>query len=81
MPSAGRCSDGLLQLLAADLAGARLQQQVVAAVADQHGVVELLVRDGQLQVAAVLTEHVATVPERRHTHTGQLADTGTAGDL
>lgn len=59
--SAGSCGDGLLQLLAANLAGARLQQQVVAGVAHQHGVVQLLVRDGQLQVAAVFAEHVTAV--------------------
>lgn len=59
--SAGGRGDGLLQLLAADLAGARLQQQVVAGVAHQHGVVQLLVRDGQLQVAAVFAEHVTAV--------------------
>lgn len=46
--SAGGRGDGLLQLLAANLTGARLQQQVVAGVADQHGVVELLVWDGKL---------------------------------
>lgn len=61
--SAGCRGDGLLQLLAADLAGPGHQQQVVTGVADQNRVVELLVRDGQLQVAAVFTEHVPTVPE------------------
>lgn len=60
--SAGGRGDGLLQLLAADLTGARLQEQVVAGVADQHGVVELLVGDGQLQVTAVFAEDVAAVP-------------------
>lgn len=64
-PSAGGCGDGLLKLLAADLTGARLQEQVVAVVADQHWIVQLLVWDGQLQVTAVFTEHIATVPERR----------------
>lgn len=61
--SAGGCGDGLLELLAADLAGAGLQEQVVAGVADQHRVIKLLVWDGQLQVTTVFTEHVATVPE------------------
>lgn len=61
--SAGGCGDGLLELLAADLAGARLQELVVAGVADQHRVVQLLVRDGQLQMTTVFTEHIATVPD------------------
>lgn len=61
--SAGGCGDGLLELLAADLAGAGLQEQVVAGVADQHRVVQLLVWDGQLQMTTVFTEHIATVPE------------------
>lgn len=60
--SAGGCRNGLLELLAADLAGAGLQEQIVAGVADQHGVVQLLVWDGQLQVTTVFTEHIATVP-------------------
>lgn len=61
--SAGGCGDGLLELLAADLASARLQELVVAGVADQHRVVQLLVRDGQLQMTTVFTEHIATVPD------------------
>lgn len=61
--SAGGCGDGLLELLAADLAGAGLQEQVVAGVADQHRVIQLLVWDGQLQMTTVFTEHIATVPE------------------
>lgn len=61
--SAGGCGDGLLELLAADLAGAGLQEQVVAGVADQHRVIQLLVRDGQLQMTTVFTEHIATVPD------------------
>lgn len=61
--SAGGCGDGLLELLAADLAGAGLEEQVVAGVADQHRVIQLLVWDGQLQVTTVFTEHIATVPE------------------
>lgn len=61
--SAGGGGDGLLELLAADVAGSSHQQQVVAAVADQHGVIQLLVRDGQLQMTTVFTEHIATVPE------------------
>ena len=66
--SAGGCGDGLLQLLAADLAGAGLQEQVVADVADQHRVIQLLVWDGQLQMTTVFTEHIATVPvEGDHT--------------
>lgn len=69
--SAGGCGDGLLELLAADLAGAGLQEQVVAGVADQHRVVQLLVGDGQLQMTTVFTEHVATVPDdREHTQLG-----------
>lgn len=32
-------------------------------VADQHRVIQLLVRDGQLQMTTVFTEHVATVPD------------------
>lgn len=60
--SAGGCGDGLLELLAADLAGAGLQEQVMAGVADQHWVIQLLVRDGQLQMTTVFTEHIATVP-------------------
>lgn len=60
--SAGGCGDGLLELLAADLAGAGLQEQVVTGVADQHRVIQLLVRDGQLQMTTVFTEHIATVP-------------------
>lgn len=59
--SAGRRGNGLLQLLAAEFAGARLQQQVVASVAHQHGVVQLLVGDGQLQVAAIFAEHITAV--------------------
>lgn len=35
----------------------------MAGVADQHLVIQLLVRDGQLQVTTVFTEHIATVPE------------------
>lgn len=61
--SAGGCGDGLLELLAADLAGAGLQEQVMAGVADQHRVVQLLVGDGKLQMTTVFTEHVATVPD------------------
>lgn len=61
--SAGGCGDGLLELLAADLAGAGLQEQVVAGVADQHWVIQLLVWDGQLQMTTVFTEHIATVPD------------------
>lgn len=63
--SAGRRGNGLLQLLAADLAGAGLQEQVVAGVAHQHRVVQLLVWDGQLQVTTVFTEHITTVPVRK----------------
>lgn len=62
--SAGRGGDGFLELLRAQLSRAGLQQQVVARVAHQHRVVQLLVRDGQLQVAAVFTKHVTTVPAR-----------------
>lgn len=61
--SAGGCSDGLLKLLATDLAGAGLEEQVVAGVAHQHGVVKLLVWNGKLQVTTVFTEHITTVPE------------------
>ena len=65
--SAGGCGDGLLELLAADLAGAGLQELVVAGVADQHWVVQLLVWDGQLQMTTVFTEHIATVPVEQRT--------------
>lgn len=65
LPSAGGSGNGLLKLLAADLAGAGFQEQVVAGVADQHWIVELLVWDGQLQMTTVFTEHIATVPEDR----------------
>lgn len=65
--SAGGCGDGLLKLLAADLAGAGLQQQVVAVVAYQHRVVQLLVWDGQLQVTTIFTEDIPTVPDEEET--------------
>lgn len=65
--SAGGCGDGLLELLAADLAGAGLQQQVVAVVAHQHRVVQLLVWDGQLQVTTIFTEDIPTVPDGEET--------------
>lgn len=71
--SAGGGGDGLLQLLAADLTGAGLQEQVVAGVAHQHRVVQLLVRDGQLQMATVFTEHVPTVPENKETENNNLS--------
>lgn len=35
----------------------------MAGVADQHGVIQLLVRDGQLQMTTVFTEHISTVPD------------------
>lgn len=72
--SAGGGGDGLLELLAAHLPRAGLQQQVVAAVAHQHRVVQLLLRDGQLQMAAVLTEHVPTVPRRKQYTTADSLD-------
>lgn len=60
--SAGGGGDGFLQLLRAQLSRAGLQQQVVAGVAHQNRVVQLLVWDGQLQLTAFLTKHVPTVP-------------------
>lgn len=68
--SAGGAGYSLFELLAADLTGAALQEQVVAGVAHQHGVVQLLVGDGQLQVTAVFAEHVAAVPEEGGQRTG-----------
>lgn len=35
----------------------------MAGVADQHGVVKLLVWDGKLQMTTVFTEHITTVSE------------------
>lgn len=46
----------------------------MAGVAHQHGVVQLLVGDGQLQVAAIFAEHVTAVSvdgERRRSGRGE----------
>lgn len=60
--SAGGRGDGFLQVLAHELPGTRHLDVVITGVTDEDGVVQLLIGDGQLQVAATGTEHVPTVP-------------------
>lgn len=60
--SAGSRGNGFLQVLAHELPGTRHLDVVITGVTDEDGVVQLLIGDGQLQVAATGTKHVPTVP-------------------
>lgn len=49
-------------MLAHELPGTRHLDMVITGVTNKDRVVQLLIRDGQLQMAAGSTEHIPTVP-------------------
>lgn len=63
--SARSSGNGLLQMLAHEFPGPGDLDVVIAGVADENRVVELLVRNGQLQVAAASAEHIPAVSGQR----------------
>lgn len=52
-------------MLAHELPGTRHLDVVITGVTNEDRVIQLLIRDGQLQVATTGTEHISTVPVRR----------------
>lgn len=59
--STGSCSNGFLQLLAHEFPGTRDLNVFVTGVTDENWVIELLIRNGQLQVAASSTKYIPTI--------------------
>lgn len=52
-------------MLAHELPGTRHLDMVKTGVTNEDRVVQLLIRDGQLQMAAGSTEHISTVPVKK----------------
>lgn len=52
-------------MLAHELPGTRHLDMVITGVTNEDRVVQLLIRDGQLQMAAGSTEHISTVPVKK----------------
>lgn len=59
--STGSCSNGFLQMLAHEFPGTRYLDVFVTWVTDEDWVIELLIRYGQLQVAAASTKYIPTI--------------------
>lgn len=59
--STGSCSNGFLQVLAHEFPGTRYLNVFVTRVTDENWVIELLIRNGQLKVAASSTKYIPTV--------------------
>lgn len=59
--STGSCGNGFLQMLAHEFPGPRYLDMFVTWVTDENWVIELLIRNGQLQVAAASTKYIPTV--------------------
>lgn len=58
-------------MLAHELPGTRDLDVVITGVTNEDRVVQLLIRDGQLQVAASSTKHIPTVPVKEQKQPGK----------
>lgn len=59
--STGSCSNGFLQMLAHKFPGTRYLDMFVTWVTDKNWVIKLLIRNGQLQVAATGTKYIPAI--------------------